>query len=223
MVRTVSYRYRLTVAALLCAMLAGTTTGISPSVAATKPTPSPSPTWPPAGFSSANGVYARIPTGKELLGILVAKSDPVKPVSRCSPDPKKPKIIAMSCGAVLVAATSGCSWWEINSKVTGIDPADATHRIVLGTLRVLDIKTKPRAVSTIILVSGAPLKPGVRFVGIKAKCWLTPPTEKVPKTIFIPAPNPSATPFASPEVVESPTPSASDTPSPTDSLPVTPP
>ena len=215
MVRTVSYRYRLTIAALLCAILASATTGISPSVAAKKPTPSPSPVWPPTGFSSSNGVYARIPTGKELLGILSSQSDPVKPVSRCAPDPKKPKIVAMSCGAVLVAATSGCSWWEINSKVTGIDPEDSAHRIVLGTLRVLALKSKPRAVSTIILVSGVPLKPGVRFAGMKAKCWLTPPTEKVPKTIFTAEPSPSDAPFASPEVVESATPS--DTPSPINS------
>jgi len=175
--------------------------------------PNPTSTWPPVGFTSTNGVYARVPTGKELMAILVAKYDPSSPIARCAPDPKKPKAAAMSCGAVLVAATSGCAWWEINSTVTGIGPSKISHRIQLGSLRVLASKTKSRVIQTVILVSGVPLAPGVMFTKIVAKCWLTPPSEKIPSTVFTKPSSPTPAPFVMPETSPMPAGSPSETPS----------
>ena len=171
--------------------------------------PNPTSTWPPAGFTSTNGVYARVPTGKELMSILVAKYDPSSPIARCAPDPKKPKTAAMSCGAVLVAATSGCAWWEINSTVTGINPSKISRRIPLGSLRVLASKTKSREIQTVILVSGVPLAPGVIFTKIVAKCWLTPPSEKIPSTVFTKPSSPTPAPFITPDATPTPTPAGS--------------
>jgi|GEM_PF-492258 len=216
--------------------------------------PNPTSTWPPAGFTSTNGVYARVPTGKELMSILVAKYDPSSPIarcapdpkkpktaamscgavlvaatsgcawweinstvtginpskiSRCAPDPKKPKTAAMSCGAVLVAATSGCAWWEINSTVTGINPSKISRKIRLGSLRVLAGKTKSREIQTVILVSGVPLAPGVIFTKIVAKCWLTPPSEKIPSTVFTKPSSPTPAPFITPDATPTPTPAGS--------------
>ena len=37
------------------------------------PIPSPLPVWPPVGFTANNGIYAKIPSGKELLGLISAK------------------------------------------------------------------------------------------------------------------------------------------------------
>jgi hypothetical protein len=178
----------------------------------TIPKPKPTSTWPPTGFTSTNGVYARVPTGKELMAILVAKSDPLSPIARCAPDPKKPKNVAMSCGAVLVAATSGCAWWEINSTVTGIDPNKVSRRIPLGSLRVLAGKTKSRVIQTVILVSGVPLTPGVMFTGIVAKCWLTPTSEKIPSTVFTKPSSPTPAPFVTPDSMPTPSESPSETP-----------
>ena len=38
-----------------------------------KPIPSPSPKWPPQGFKGKDGVYAKVPSSKELVGLLSAK------------------------------------------------------------------------------------------------------------------------------------------------------
>ena len=38
------------------------------------PIPSPSPIWPPIGFTANKGIYAKIPTSKELLGLISAKA-----------------------------------------------------------------------------------------------------------------------------------------------------
>ena len=166
--------------------------------------PSPSPAWPPPSFTSANGMYARVPTGQELIGILSSKVDPVGPVDVCAPDPKHPNKVAMSCGAVLVASTTGCSWWEVNSTITGIDPNNSPNRITFGALRVLTKGTAAHKVSTIVLVSGIPLTTGVKFTSISAKCWLTPTDETVPSSTFT----------ISPGVVLTPTPTLTPTPSP---------
>ena len=38
-----------------------------------KPIPSPAPKWPPKGFKGNEGVYAKVPSSKELIGLLSAK------------------------------------------------------------------------------------------------------------------------------------------------------
>ena len=160
-------------------------------------TPSPAANWPPAGFVSNNGVYAKVPTGAELVGILSALKSPSGSVKQCSQDPKNPAAVAKSCGAVLAAAQDGCSWWEVNSVVNGVDPNNPNGQIILGNLRTLSGGTPAHSVSTIILISDVPLITGVKFTNITVKCWPTPTTEHVPSNTFTPAtasPSPSPSP-----------------------------
>ena len=112
------------------------------------PIPSPSPVWPPVGFTANNGIYAKIPSGKELLGLISAKSKLAADVAKCDVN---------ACGAVIIASEFTCNWWEIRSTVSGIDPNDLTKRIILGNLRTTHTKFKPKTYANIILVSDEPL------------------------------------------------------------------
>ena len=47
------------------------------------PIPSPSPVWPPIGFTANKGIYAKIPTSKELLGLISAKAGLAEVVKKC--------------------------------------------------------------------------------------------------------------------------------------------
>jgi len=150
--------------------------------------PAPAPHWPPSGFVSASGVYARIPTGQELVSILSTSKDPSASVNQCAPDPNNPSLQAVACGAILAASQNGCSWWEVNSTLNGPDPSNPANIIALGTLRTLSAGTAAHSVSTIILVSGVPLGNAMKFTNITAKCWLTQTDETVPSDTFTPAP-----------------------------------
>jgi hypothetical protein len=72
-------------------------------------TPSPKPAWPPKGFSVEGEVYAKVPTAKELVGLISANSYLQKQIKECT------KYI---CGAVQVVAESGCIWWQAVAQVT---------------------------------------------------------------------------------------------------------
>jgi hypothetical protein len=150
--------------------------------------------------------YARIPTGTELVGILSAMKDAASPVSSCSIDPTKPNTPAYSCAAVLVGATERCTWWKVSADISGIDPADATARVDLGQISVLEPGAPGKTIQTIVLVSPVPLQTGVRFSGIHAMCGIGPSADPVPSNTFIAAPagtpapgepTPSATPAPS--------------------------
>jgi len=108
-----------------------------------KVSPSPKPKWPPADFEYATGVYARIPTSKELVGVISAKGNLASQVEACS------KFI---CGAVQVAAEPGCLWWEVNSHLFSKD------KVLLGALRTISGSSEARAVKTILLISPEPLE-----------------------------------------------------------------
>ena len=103
-----------------------------------KVTPSPKPKWPPVGFEYATGVYAKIPTSKELVGVISAKGNLASQVEACS------KFI---CGAVQVAAEPGCLWWEVNSHLF------SKEKVLLGSLRTISGSSEARDVKTILLIS----------------------------------------------------------------------
>ena len=168
--------------------------------------PSPSPAWPPHGFTSVGTAYARIPTGTELVGILSAMKDASSPVKSCSIDPNNPTAPAFSCAAVLVGATERCTWWKVSADISGIDPADATARVDLGEISVLEPGAPGKTIQTIVLVSPVPLQTGVRFSGVHAMCGIGPSADPVPSNTFVAAPagtpapgesTPSATPSPS--------------------------
>ena len=108
-----------------------------------KVSPSPKPKWPPVGFEYEAGIYAKVPTSKELVGVISAKGNLASQVAACS------KFI---CGAVQVAAEQGCVWWEVNSKVY------AQNKDLIGNLRTITGQSLAREVKTILLISPEPLE-----------------------------------------------------------------
>jgi hypothetical protein len=159
------------------------------------PIPSPSPVWPPIKFTSNKGIYAKIPTSKELLGLVSAKAGLAETVKKCE---------SYACGAVIVAADYRCVWWEIKSTVYGTDPADASKKIALGKLRTLYGPLSPKTYANIILLSEEPLygpsvtdpgtgeqiqgppRTGVVVGGISAICHKSGTNEKIPANIYTP-------------------------------------
>ena len=159
------------------------------------PIPSPSPVWPPIKFTSNKGIYAKIPTSKELLGLISAKVGLAELVKKCESN---------ACGAVIVAADYRCEWWEIKSTVYGVDPNDASKKVTLGKLRTLYGPLSAQTYANIILVSDEPLygpsvldpnsgqtvtgpaRNGISVGGISAICHKSGTDEKFPANIYTP-------------------------------------
>jgi hypothetical protein len=159
------------------------------------PIPSPSPVWPPVGFTSKGGIYAKIPTGKELLGLLSAKVKLADDVKKCEKN---------ACGAVVVAAEMQCRWWEIRSTVSMIDPADPAKKLLLGSLRTTYNSLSPRTYANILLISDEPLylpaaidpatnqelapvlRTGISIGGISATCHKATTNEVIPTNVYTP-------------------------------------
>lgn len=112
------------------------------------PIPSPSPIWPPVGFTSNKGIYAKIPTSKELLGLISAKVGLSESVKKCD---------SYACGAVIVAADFSCSWWEIKSTIYGISQSEQNKQVILGRLRTIKPAVAAKTYANIILISDEPL------------------------------------------------------------------
>ncbi|MEK6647910.1 MAG: hypothetical protein AABY37_01185 [Actinomycetota bacterium] len=166
----------------------------------TKVKPSPPPTWPPKGFRVNGEVYAKVPTPKELLGVISAASTLASQVKDCS---------KYACGAVQVASSSGCTWWEITSTVSG--PSSETDPTIIpyGSLRTTAKASRVKQVVTILLISTEPLRPNISVGDINITCYHSPRTEKVPTSTYtsnmLNTPAPTATP-------NTPTPTATPTP-----------
>lgn len=126
------------------------------------PSPSPKPVWPPKGFIENNGVFARVPSGTELVGLLSAKTTLQKIVLTCE---------ASACGAVYVASATDCTWWEVTASVFGPSYADITNYVPYGTLRTLVAGTSAHTITPVFLVSSEPLIPNedliLQTLGIK--------------------------------------------------------
>jgi len=159
------------------------------------PIPSPSPVWPPVGFTTKSGIYAKIPTGKELLGLLSAKVKLADDVKKCEKN---------ACGAVVVAADIQCRWWEIRSTVSIIDPSDPAKKLLLGSLRTTYNSLSPKTYANILLISDEPLylpaaidpatnqelpavaRTGISIGGISATCHKAATNETIPTNIYTP-------------------------------------
>ena len=161
------------------------------------PIPSPSPVWPPDPkiFTSNKGVYAKIPTGKELIGLISAQIGLAADVKKCQTN---------ACGAVIVASDFTCQWWEIKSAVTGLNPNDPSKKVLLGNLRTTYDSLPPRTYANILLISdepiyspgvtdpttgvvGAPVPiPGISVGSISAICHKSATDEKLPSTTYTP-------------------------------------
>ena len=120
-----------------------------------KLTPSPKPKWPPAGFANQEGVYAKVPSKKELVGVISAKKNLAAQVEACT------KFV---CGAVQVASEPGCVWWEVNSRVFAPD------KTAIGTLQTIAESSKPKEIKTILLISPEPLESQEYVSNVQVVC-----------------------------------------------------
>ena len=165
-------RIRTPLAILLAFSLFATFSISAPAFAATKkpiPATSPKPVWPPPGFKENNGVYAKVPSTTELVGLLSAKRSLQEILEQC-------KITA--CGAVFVASERGCTWWEVNSVVRKVN--DSTRlREQIGRLVTHAKGTSSRVQSTIFLLSPEPVDPRVSIGNIRVICHRE--TSNIPK------------------------------------------
>ena len=122
-------------------------------------TPSPKPKWPPVGFEFESGIYAKVPTSKELVSVISAKTNLASQVKACS---------EFVCGAVQVAAEPGCLWWEVNSQVL------SKEGVILGDLRTISTPSAVREVKTILLISPEPIETLEYISNIEVICHQDP-------------------------------------------------
>ena len=108
-------------------------------------TPSPKPAWPPKGFSVEGEVYAKVPTAKELVGLISANTALQKRIKECT---------TYICGSVQVASETGCIWWEVIATVS-----DA-QGVKLGDLTSAFGDSSAREFKTLIVISPETLEKG---------------------------------------------------------------
>ena len=140
-----------------------------------KPLPSPSPKWPPANFISGGSVYGKVPSAKELQGVLAGagtKSNLYKDSQTC---------VTHVCGALQVASTNSCTYWEIDSALY----RDPVTKSLLGTLHTYAAGTSAKQIATIYLITPVALQDGYFVGSIKANCWTQAPTETIPSNNFV--------------------------------------
>ena len=144
-----------------------------------KLSPSPSPKWPPAGFKTdplgETKLYLKVPTAKELVGILSAKTALVSQIKDCT---------KFTCGAVLVASETGCRWWKVNGDVVG--PTSAEDRILktFGTVSTSVTRSAAKQIITILLVTPEPIGLGQIVTNINADCNQSEPSGPIPNTEY---------------------------------------
>jgi len=151
-----------------------------------KPIPSPAAKWPPEGFKGREGVYAKVPSSKDVVGLLSAKKTLQSVVKACE---------EFACGAVFVASETGCKWWEVNSSVFRFEAEDLTKEKI-GTLTTYHRSSEKKAQATIFLISGAEVTPGTSIGSIKVTCHRDAGDKPKPGNIYSPivAPTPAASP-----------------------------
>jgi hypothetical protein len=148
-----------------------------------KPIPSPLPKWPPSGFKGKDGVFAKVPTRKELVGLLSAKRTLQSVVKNCE---------EFACGAVIAAAETGCAWWEVTSKVFRTEDVNPTPT-QLGSLTTYAKGSAKKAQTTIFLVSSEPILPEVYLSQIRVICHRSSSDAPKPGHTYLANPAPSPT------------------------------
>ena len=135
-----------------------------------KVSPSPKPKWPPVGFVYSEGVYAKVPTSKQLVGVISASGILASKVQECT---------EFVCGAVQVASEPGCIWWEVNSHVF------SKEKVLLGKLRTIGGPSQPRQIKTILLVSPEPIETLEYISDIEVICHQEPKPDDAQSSTYV--------------------------------------
>ena len=143
------------------------------------PTPKPSPKWPPVGFKTdplgETKLYMKVPTAKEVVGILSTRSALTTQVKACT---------SFTCGAVFVASEMGCRWWQVTGEVVGPISAENKTLKTFGKITTSVSKSDPRQIITILLVTTEPIGSGHIVSNIRADCNQGEPTGPLPVTEY---------------------------------------
>jgi hypothetical protein len=144
-----------------------------------KKLPSPSPKWPPVGFKTdplgETKLYLKVPNAKELVGLLSAKSALASQVKSCTQS---------TCGAVLVAAETGCRWWRVTADVVGATSPENRTTKTFGKI-VADVgRSAPQQVVTVLLVTTEPIGAGQIVSNINVDCNQGDPSGPLPNTDY---------------------------------------
>ena len=144
-----------------------------------KLTPSPSPKWPPVGFKTdalgETKLYLKVPSAKELVGILSAKSALASQVKACT---------QFTCGAVQVASETGCRWWRVSADVIGATSAENRTLKTFGKIITDVTRSSAKQVVTILFVTTEPLGAGHIVSNINVDCNQGDPTGPIPNTDY---------------------------------------
>ena len=178
----------LLLALSVCMPPAGAATVTSLAKAKPTLTPSPSPAWPPKGFTKSKdgNVFVKIPTAKELVGL--ASNDKALTRALATTVDGVPVCEKFSCGAVQVTSLTGCTWWVITANVKGATSIEDKTLKVFGTVRTTTRETGAKKYSTILIISGEAIELRHFVSNIKASCRKDVPAEKVPGTTYTVAP-----------------------------------
>ncbi len=144
-----------------------------------KLSPSPSPKWPPAGFKTdplgETKLYLKVPTAKELVGILSAKSTLASQIKDCT---------KFTCGAVIVASETGCRWWKVTGDVVGATSAEDRKLKTFGSISTSITRSAAKQIVTVLLVTTEPIGLGHIVTNINADCNQSEPTGPLPNTEY---------------------------------------
>lgn len=144
-----------------------------------KLSPSPSPKWPPVGFKTdalgETKLYLKVPSAKELVGILSAKSALASQVKACT---------QFTCGAVQVASETGCRWWRVNAEVIGATSEENRSPKTFGKIVADVTRSAAKQVVTILLVTTEPIGAGHIVSNINVDCNQGDPTGPIPNTDY---------------------------------------
>ena len=159
--------------------------GVNGAATASKIKPSPSPKWPPVGFSVKGEIYAKVPSVKELVGI--ASNSKILTAQLAEKVDGTLICKRFSCGAITVASANGCTWWEVKSRVKGPRNLEDSTIVVHGNLRTTTIGTEPRVYKTILLISSEAIERGNKISNINVICHHAPPGERLKTNVYTPA------------------------------------
>ena len=144
-----------------------------------KKLPSPSPKWPPVGFKTdplgETKLYLKVPNAKELVGLLSAKSALASQVKSCT---------QFTCGAVLVAAETGCRWWRVTADVVGATSPENRTTKTFGKITADVGRSAPQQVVTVLLVTTEPIGAGQIVSNINVDCNQGDPSGPLPNTDY---------------------------------------
>jgi hypothetical protein len=117
----------------------------------------------------------KIPTAKELVGILSAKSSLSSQIKACT---------SFTCGAVLVASEVGCRWWQVTGSVIGATSAENRTIKTFGKVTTSVNKSNPQQIVTVLLVTTEPIGAGHIVSNISADCNQSDPPGPLPITEY---------------------------------------